>query len=88
MRPAVVAELEMVGTHTYVQETIIDAFEKGFRIIEIPSVWKKRENGKSRVLRSIPLYVFYTLPVLILRSGQHIKLLLPTRPLIYLVCFG
>jgi len=40
MRPEVVKELEMIGTHTYVQETIIDAHEKGFRILEIPSVWK------------------------------------------------
>lgn len=75
MRPEVVAELEMLGTHTYVQETIIDAAEKGFRITEIPSVWRKRSQGKSRVVGSIPTYVFYTLPILMLRSGQHIRLL-------------
>ncbi len=75
MRPQVVAELEMLGTHTYVQETIIDAAEKGFRIVELPSVWRKRRAGKSRVVSSIPKYVFYTLPILMLRSGQHIRLL-------------
>jgi len=73
MRAEVVDELEMLGTHTYVQETIIDAVEKGFRVKEIPSVWKSRRHGKSRVVGSIPLYVFYTLPILILRSKQHIK---------------
>jgi len=73
MRREVVQELEMVGTHTYVQETIIDAVEKGFRVKEISSIWKNREAGKSRVVSSIPTYIFYTLPVLILRSGQHIK---------------
>lgn len=73
MRPEVVAELEMLGTHTYVQEAIIDAHEKGFRIIEVPSAWLKREHGKSRVVASIPTYIFYTLPILILRSKQHIK---------------
>ena len=73
MRPEVVEELEMIGTHTYVQETIIDATEKGFRLKEIPSVWGKREFGTSRVVGNIPLYMFYTLPVLILRSGHHIK---------------
>jgi glycosyltransferase involved in cell wall biosynthesis len=77
MRPEVVRELEMIGTHTYVQETIIDTREKGFRIVEIPSVWEARQAGKSRVVGSIPLYVMYTLPVLILRSGQHIKFLYP-----------
>jgi len=75
MRPAVAEELEMLGTHTYVQETIIDAAEKGFRIKEIPTVWKKREHGGSRVVSNIPRYVFYTLPILLLRSGQHIRLL-------------
>ncbi len=75
MRPEVAAELEMLGTHTYVQETIIDAAEKGFRITELPSVWRKRKAGKSRVVGSIPKYVFYTLPILMLRSGQHIRLL-------------
>jgi glycosyltransferase involved in cell wall biosynthesis len=75
MTSDVVEELEMIGTYTYVQETIIDAVEKGFRVKELPSVWKKRESGASRVVSSILTYVFYTLPVLILRSGQHIKLL-------------
>jgi len=75
MRREVAAELEMLGSHTYVQETIIDAAEKGFRITEIPSVWKPRLHGKSRVVSNIPKYVFYTLPILMLRSGQHIRLL-------------
>ena len=75
MRPEVAAELEMLGTHTYVQETIIDAAEKGFRIVEIPTVWRKRAHGRSRVVSSIPQYVFYTLPILMLRSGQHIRAL-------------
>ena len=75
MRREVAEELEMLGTHTYVQETIIDAVEKGFRILEMPSTWKVRQHGKSRVVSSIPRYIFYSLPVLILRSGQHIRLL-------------
>jgi glycosyltransferase involved in cell wall biosynthesis len=75
MRRAVAAELEMLGSHTYVQETIIDAVEKGFRITELPSVWKPRLHGSSRVVGNIPKYVFYTLPILMLRSGQHIRLL-------------
>jgi glycosyltransferase involved in cell wall biosynthesis len=77
MKPEVVNCLELIGTHTYVQETIIDAYENGYRVLEIPSLWHKRESGKSRVVLSIPKYVFYTLPVLILRSGHHIKLLFP-----------
>jgi glycosyltransferase involved in cell wall biosynthesis len=71
----VVEELQMLGSHTYVQETIIDAVEKGFRIVELPSAWRVRQHGKSRVVGSIPKYVFYTLPVILLRSGYHIRLL-------------
>jgi glycosyltransferase involved in cell wall biosynthesis len=73
MRRDVAASLEMLGTHTYVQETLIDAAEKGFRIVEIASAWRPRQAGRSRVVGSIPNYVFYTLPVLLLRSGQHIR---------------
>jgi hypothetical protein len=73
MVPEVVERLEMVGTHTYVQETIIDAVEKGFKVKEIPSAWRRREHGGSRVVGSIPRYVAYTLPVLLLRSGSHIR---------------
>jgi glycosyltransferase involved in cell wall biosynthesis len=73
MRPAVVEELQMIGTHTYVQETIIDAAEKGFRIVELPSAWRARAHGTSRVVGSIPKYVFYTLPVILLRSGHHVR---------------
>lgn len=75
MRSGVAAGLDMLGTHTYVQESIIDAAEKGFRIVEIPSVWRPRKHQSSRVVSSIPTYVFYTLPVLLLRSGQHIRYL-------------
>jgi glycosyltransferase involved in cell wall biosynthesis len=73
MVPDVVRELEMIGSHTYVQETIIDAHEKGFRILELPSKWLPRRYGSSKVVRSIPRYVMYTLPVLFLRSGKHVR---------------
>jgi hypothetical protein len=75
MVPDVARELQIIGSHTYVQETIIDAHEKGFRIVELPSAWRKRNFGTSRVVGSIPRYIAYTLPVLLLRSGQHIRAL-------------
>ncbi|WP_026380416.1 glycosyltransferase family 2 protein [Afifella pfennigii] len=75
MVPVVARELEMIGTHTYVQETIIDAVEKGFKVVELPSAWRMRQHGNSRVVGSIPRYIFYTLPVLLLRSGHHMQTL-------------
>ena len=91
MQPEVALSLEMIGTHTYVQETIIDASEKGFRVIEIPSVWMPRKSGGSKVVASIPNYIFYTLPILILRGGEHIKALYwigISLVLVALVIFG
>jgi len=73
MRSEVAAAIDIIGTHTYVQESIIDAHEKGFRIREIASVWRKRVHGKSKVVRSIVRYIMYTLPVLVIRSRNHIR---------------
>jgi glycosyltransferase involved in cell wall biosynthesis len=88
MVPEVARELQIIGSHTYVQETIIDAHEKGFRILELPSVWRKRNFGESRVVRSIPKYVAYTLPVLLLRSGQHIRTLYALGSFLVVGAFG
>jgi len=87
MVPEVARELQIIGSHTYVQETIVDAFEKGFRIIELPSAWRKREFGRSRVVGSIPKYIAYTLPVLLLRSGQHIRALYAVGSLLFVGAF-
>ena len=86
MIPKVAEELEMIGTHTYVQETIFDAHDKGFRIVEVPSVWYPRQ-GKSRVLHSITKYVFSTLPVILLRLGWHKNLCHPMLLFSYF-CLG
>jgi len=91
MHPDVVKELEMIGSHTYVQESILDAHEKGFRIVELPSVWLPRQHGTSRVVRSIPRYILYTLPVLLVRSGKHIRWLYSlgvASITLAFVCFG
>jgi len=72
MRRQVVTELSLTGTHTYVQETILDALQKGFRVVEIPSEWMPRNYGSSRVVSSIPRYAAHTLPVLLVKSGKHV----------------
>ncbi|CBW27753.1 putative glycosyl transferase [Halobacteriovorax marinus SJ] len=87
MKKDVASRLEMLGTHTYVQETIFDAAKKGFKIAEIEGRWLPR-NGESRVLASIPKYVAYTLPVIILRLGLHMKLLLPIFCTLLLLSIG
>ena len=72
MTPKLAESLTILGSHTYVQETLVDAARKGFRIFEIPSAWDPRIHGGSRVLKSIPRYIYFTLPILILRAFQRV----------------
>lgn len=75
MKPEVIEELRMVGRHTYVQETIIDAHQNGFSIKEVPVTFAQREKGGSRVVSSISEYAVRTLPAIIHRSGLTAYLL-------------
>lgn len=89
MRSIVAEKLEMIGHYTYVQETIIDAVEKGFRVHELESEWKVREHGESVVLKSIPMYAAYTAPVLLYRSKFHKRYLFPLSLILLVIslCF-
>lgn len=58
--------------HTYVQETLIEAAEAGFKIAELPSVWNVRKFGHSRVVHSIPKYIKNVGPFLLKRFAKKI----------------
>lgn len=60
-----------LGGHSYVQETIIDAVEKGLKVKEIPSKWNKRNYGQSRVVRSQIQYAKKMLIPLLIRMKFH-----------------
>lgn len=47
--------INVLSDYTYVQETIIQAVSKGFKIVEVPIKFYKRE-GKSRLISSILRY--------------------------------
>ena len=65
--------LTLFGRYTYTQETFIDLFAKGMRIVEVPlKVRGVREHGKSRVARSIFKYASNSLPI-ILRAMRDIQ---------------
>lgn len=66
-----VDNLKIYGNHTYVQEMIIDAHFKNFKIVELSSKWKPRLHGESRVVRSKFRYIRRTLPYLIYRLIKH-----------------
>ncbi len=67
----VATALEIHGSHTYVQETIVDAVRKGFKVTEIPSLWTERSHGTSRVVNDIPKYIIKTLPYLVAAIFQR-----------------
>ena len=71
MKSEVAKKLKIIGDHTYVQETIIDAVENGYKVKEIESKWLKREFGDSKVVRSKIKYIFNVFPVLFVRCNLH-----------------
>jgi len=65
--------LTLFGRFTYTQETFIDLFAKGLRIVEVPlKVRGVREHGKSRIASSILKYASNSFPI-ILRAMRDIQ---------------
>lgn len=71
MRATLLPGLKLLGRHTYVQETLVQMHRSGARIVELPSRWKKREAGESRVVRSVVRYGVRTLPALLYWLRLH-----------------
>ena len=71
MSPSLARNFRFLGGHSYVQETIIDAVEKGLKVKEMPSKWKKRSFGQSRVVRSQIYYAKQMLIPLLIRMKIH-----------------
>lgn len=94
MRQKTLQGIRFLGTHSYVQETIIDIASRGFRVREIPSRWQSRQHGVSRVVASRRKYAQRMLVPLLLRVNAHWPLvLIPAffmyhRPLVVVVCIA
>jgi glycosyltransferase involved in cell wall biosynthesis len=71
------SELKVRGNKTYVQETIIRPARLGFKIIEIPITFRKRD-GQSRLIKSLWGYAIRVLPYMLLcyidaiRARRHL----------------
>lgn len=52
-------QIESTGGFEYSLEIVLKAFKKGFKITEIPTVWKDREAGKSnfKLWKWLPKYI-------------------------------
>ncbi|HEX8965063.1 MAG TPA: glycosyltransferase [Patescibacteria group bacterium] len=52
-------KIESTGGFEYSLEIIVKSFKKGYRITEIPTVWKDREEGKSnfKIMSWLPQYI-------------------------------
>ncbi|MGZ3699817.1 MAG: glycosyltransferase family 2 protein [Bdellovibrionota bacterium] len=61
---------KIYGHHTYVQESIVDAVQQGFQVVEISSRWRERRHGMSRVTASPFRYARKTLPYLLFRAAE------------------
>ncbi|MEM4259840.1 MAG: glycosyltransferase family 2 protein [Candidatus Woesearchaeota archaeon] len=56
MRKEILEEIIPISQKTYVQEMIIRAVKEGWRVVEIPSFFKRRKSGPSRLIPSITGY--------------------------------
>ena len=52
-------KIESTGGFEYSLEILLKAYKKGYKITEIPTVWRDREEGKSnfKLLRWLPKYI-------------------------------
>jgi polyprenyl-phospho-N-acetylgalactosaminyl synthase len=87
MQAEIAKKLKIIGDHTYVQETIIDAVENGYTVKEIQSKWLKREFGDSKVVRSKIKYIFNVFPVLFIRCNLHKMIFYPLSILSFMMSF-
>ena len=65
--------LNLYGKFTYTQEVFLDLANKEMKIMEIPLYVKaKRDHGESKVVKSVPKYVFQAMTIII-RSIRDYK---------------
>ncbi len=64
MRRELLEEVLPTGGYTYVQEMIIRASKEGWRISEVPSFFKKRRHGQSRLISSIAVYAVKAIAII------------------------
>ncbi len=75
-------KLHLSDSFTHTHETIIELANKDVRIVEIPlRVKGVRDNGKSRVARSLPVYAVKT-------GGRILRTMCRTRPLFFFGAIG
>ncbi|MCZ0933015.1 MAG: glycosyltransferase family 2 protein [Oligoflexia bacterium] len=71
MKFRLIKDISFLGTHSYVQETIISAKSHGFKVKELDSKWNKRPYGESRVVHSKIKYIKAMALPLLLRMKAH-----------------
>jgi len=52
-------QIESTGGFEYSLEIVLKAFKKGYKIVEIPTVWRDRATGKSnfKLMKWLPKYI-------------------------------
>ena len=63
--------LNLFGKHTYTQEALLDAVEKGMRVKEIPFVVKGQRTGKSKVVGNWFSYSVKALLIIVRTIRDH-----------------
>ncbi|MGV8150745.1 MAG: glycosyltransferase family 2 protein [Candidatus Woesearchaeota archaeon] len=88
MRRELLDEIIPISKKTYVQEMIIRSVKEGWRVIEVPSYFKKRHSGPSRLISSLPGYAKRAILIILRMIREYHPLLFFGIPGIILMVLG
>lgn len=69
--PEMAARWTLFGSYTYVQESIIQASHRGFRIEQVPISFYERGSGESRLISSLTSYINNAARIVIRTYRDH-----------------
>lgn len=69
--PEIAARWTLFGSYTYVQESLIQAAHKGFRIKQVPITFYERAAGDSRLISSLTNYINNAARIVIRTYRDH-----------------
>lgn len=69
--PELAASWTLFGSYTYVQESLIQASHRGFKIEQVPISFYEREAGESRLISSLTSYISNAARIVIRTYRDH-----------------
>lgn len=88
MRKELLDEIIPLSKKTYVQEMIIRAVKEGWRVVEVPSYFKKRTSGPSRLIPNLRKYAQNAFVIIMRMMREYNPILFFSGPGIVFLLWG